>query len=234
MSTRTENAGWTERLVVLASASAQSDLEELASRSPFPVDVFTAPATMLVQCGANPPTCVLIDSATAGVDVAAVVRALHEVVSVPTFVAVWEDAPSKRRAVTALDSGALGLVSMPPSADDLARMVKQSGGRGEARFTRLQVGSIVAFQESRDVWVRETKIHMPENEFGLLWRLMSAFPTPVSIESLRQGDAQTPPCGDDALKHRILRLRRRLEEASEGAGDAVRFIRGAGYGLQEV
>lgn len=223
---------WVGRIAVLASAGVRAAVEATARQVQSPVDVYTDAAAMLVKSGQEAPACALLDTHVQGVDFLSAARALTEVATVPCFIGVWDDHASRRLGVAALDAGALGLVAMPPTTDDISRLVR-TGAREQLSFTRLKVGRITAFYESRDVWVGESRIQLPEVDFALLWCLMQAFPGVVSRERLLEGQGGLPPCSPDALKVRVLRLRRRLDAAAPGAGNAVRSLRHGGYMLEE-
>ena len=145
------------------------------------------------------------------------VKSLVERTAIPVFVGVWDDEQSKQVAVEALHAGASGLVGMPPSEPDLRMALRTSGGRANAGFTKVTVGSVAAFKESRAVWIRDAPLQLAEIEFGLLWCLLRSFPQPSRLTSPMAAASSHPP-SPPALKARVSRLRRKMEATVPARG----------------
>lgn len=224
---------WPERMVVLVSATAQAAACEAAHAPDLHVEVFTGAADMLLACGARPPACALIDARVEGVSVPAAVLALTERSATPVYVGVWDDDRSRHIGYEALQAGARGLLAMPATQADLRHALQASGGRRTAGLTKIELGSITVIEESRDVWIRGSKVQLAEVEFGLLWCLLSAFPRPVTHDALIHGCSACGAYRAPALKTTASRLRRRLDAAVPGAGTVVTNIRGVGYVARE-
>ena len=224
---------WLERFAVLTSDEAYASSLAAARAPDFHLDVFTDGAAMLLRCGAHPPTCALIDSRVTDIALPSAVRALVNHSTTQVFIGVWEDEHSKRVAVEALNAGGRGLIAMPAFEDDLRTALRESGGRGNAGFTKIELGSLTVFRESREVWIRGVSIRLAEVEFALLWWLLRSFPQPVLLYELAQGGGGFPPGKGPALKARASRLRRKLEAAAPGSGIVVTSVPGVGYVARE-
>lgn len=224
---------WLHRIAILVSEDGDAAARSAAQAPDFQLEVFTDGAEMLLMCGSHPPTCALIDSRVTDIALPSAVKALVKHSATPVFVGVWDDDESKQIAVEALHAGARGLVAMPASEPDLRTALRSSGGRGNAGFTKIELGSLTVFQESREVWIRGVSLRLAEIEFGLLWWLLRSFPQPVPLNELAQGGGEFPPCKGAALKARASRLRRKLEAAVPGAGVAVTSVPGVGYVARE-
>lgn len=197
------------------------------------MDRYRDPAAMLLAVGSDPPDLVLLDSHVRGADIADLTHVLSSLASVAVCVGVWPDEESKRVAYRALGRGAKGLVPMPVTGYALQDAVRMLGGVRAGRLTRLQLGSLVMIEESREVGVRGTRVNLAESQFGLLRCLVRAYPLPVTFDELRQGCATCGHYRAKGLGATVGRLRRRLDQAVPGAAGIVATIRGVGYVARE-
>lgn len=220
-------------MAVLASPAAVQATTQAVDHVGFTLDVFTDTAEMLLSCGAHPPACAVIDSLADQIDVPAVVAALVGRASIPVLVGVWDDETSRRIAVDALQAGGRGLIGFPVSAADLEGALRTSGGRANAGFTKVEVGSVTLFKESREVWIRDVELRLAEIEFGVLWCLLRSFPQPVPMAELTNGCGEFAPCKPAALKARVSRLRHKFDEAVPGAGAVLMAVPRVGYAARE-
>ena len=220
-------------MAVLVSAEGLEAAASASRATDFQLEVFTDAAAMLLSCGAHPPTCAFIDSRVQDIAVPSAVKSLVERTAIPVFVGVSDDEQSKEVAVEALHAGASGLVGMPASEPDLRMALRTSGGRANAGFTKVSVGSVAAYKESRAVWIRDVPLQLAEIEFGLLWCLLRSFPQPVSLADLADGCGEFAPAKPAALKARVSRLRRKLEATVPGAGVVLTSVPGTGYVARE-
>jgi DNA-binding response OmpR family regulator len=234
-STRTGTAalGWQPTIFCLFSPRPGADDCRIEAPAGLRVERFTDPAEMLIAVGANPPAMVVIDSHVRGFDAAGVVRVLTTVAGMPVYIGVWEDEDSKAVAYRSLDGGAKGLLAMPVDGQALQEALLAHGGGRTQGLTRLRLGALEMFEESRETRLRGQRIHLAESEFGLLRCLVRAYPRPVSTVELKGGCNECGEYRSAGVGSTVARLRRHLEEVVPGASEIIGTIRGLGYVARE-
>lgn len=185
------------------------------------------PGAALVSIGAAPPPLVLVDTDIQGISLPDFVRVLVQEAGVPALVGVRSNEESRDLSFRALEYGARGLISLPTTAERLARAITQLNLSSTTVADILTSGPVVLHTHSRRVHVDGQAVHLTKTEFDTLAYLMAEAPRVVPLEELAMHLSGGRPLHRDAIRIALGRARRKLEVSGEAP--VVENVRGVGY-----
>lgn len=222
------NPRWPCRVVaVTGSEHITADSERDLLHHGIVISRYQDPGAALVSIGAAPPPLVLVDTDIHGMACPDFVRVLVQETGVPALVGVRSQEESLDLSFRALEYGARGLVSLPTTAERLAKAIGQLNLPSRTVAEILTSGPVVLHTHSRRVHVNGQAVHLTRTEFDALAYLMAEAPRVVSLEKLTMHLAAGRSLHQNAIRIALGRARRKLE--ASGIPPVIENVRGVGY-----
>ncbi|MGN0073332.1 MAG: winged helix-turn-helix domain-containing protein [Coriobacteriales bacterium] len=142
--------------------------------------------------------------------------------------------------VVGLDAGAddylakpFGMMELVSRCNALLRRASRSGNSGSAHEEVLECGCIRLNAATRDVWAGGNRLELTLKEFELLRKLMEEGGRALTRAQLLEDVWEISFIGETrTVDTHVQTLRRKLNEASPGAGELVQTVRGVGYRIK--
>lgn len=222
------NPRWPCRVVAVTGREhVTADSERDLLHHGLAISRYQDPGAALVSIGAAPPTLVLVDTDIQGMTCPDLVRVLVQAAGVPALVGIRSQEESRDLSFQALGYGARGLISLPTTAQRLAKAIKQLNLPYPTVAEVLTSGPIVLHTHSRRVYVDGQAVHLTRTEFDALAYLMSEAPKVISLEKLTIHLAAGRSLHQNGIQMALGRARRKLE--ASGIAPVIENVRGVGY-----
>jgi DNA-binding response OmpR family regulator len=221
--------------ISIAQAQSRSVPGAVGEPHGVTVQMHPDPLEMLIAIGRTPPSAVLIPTDPVGADLLGLVEAITATTDVPVVVGLARHDGAAELAYGAVARGARGIVPLPCDGSRLSSAVRALGIRpGDEHDGVLEVGPLrldaAAFRAS----VRGAEASLTPREFLVLQVLMQGAPRVVTAAELTRAIARNVDGNPMSTRTLVLRVRRKLDLASAGAGDLVETVRGVGYRIAKA
>lgn len=142
--------------------------------------------------------------------------------------------------VVGLDAGAddylakpFGMMELVSRCNALLRRASRSAGSGSAARDTLECGCIRLNTATHDAWAGGNHLDLTLKEFELLRKLMEEGGRALTRAQLLEDVWEITFIGETrTVDTHVQTLRRKLNEASPGAGELVQTVRGVGYRIK--
>lgn len=196
---------------------------------------FPEATSFRVACAEKLPDLILLDIMMPGTDGMSLLRELradHRTANLPIMMLTAKGTEFDK--VQGLDAGAddylakpFGMMELVSRCNALLRRAKMAG----AFMGRiLQCGTIMLDESAHEAYASGTLLDLTPKEFELLHALLANEGRALSRAQLLEEVWNTSFMGETrTVDAHIQTLRRKLNQASEGAGDGIQTVRGVGY-----